>query len=139
MKLFVLDASAWIRLYLADGPMPRGLDEAAVDVDQGRAVFVAPELILVESAHALSRKRGRSALSASERDALWRDMRRMPLELMQAEDHIDRAITLAEQHRLSVYDALYVAVAVYLGAPLWTADIRLAAAASKLGLGGAVT
>ena len=55
MSVYVLDASAWLRLFLADGPMPTGLEAAAVQVDRGASAFVAPELILVEAAHALSR------------------------------------------------------------------------------------
>ncbi len=129
MNLYVLDASAWIRLYLADGPVPEGLDDAASSVDRGESGFVAPELILVETAHALHRKCRRGVLSHSERDALWQDMRRTRMDLLPAIDHIDRATALAEKYHVTVYDALYLAVAEHVGAPLFTADTALAKAA----------
>ena len=134
MKLYVLDASAWIRLFLADGPMPVGLEEAAAQVEIGSASFVAPELILVESGQALCRKQRRGAFTLAELDSLWPDMRRTPMDLLNAVDHIDAAMALAGQYKVSVYDAMYLAVADHVGAPLFTADeaLQRVAAAMKL-------
>lgn len=134
MKLFVLDASAWIRLFTADGPLPAGLEEAAAEVQRGAAVFAAPELILVEAAHALARKVQRGALSAAERDALWRDLRRTPIDLLPISAHVDAALALSGTYRISAYDALYLAVALHIGGPLLTADKELMRAASQAGV-----
>jgi predicted nucleic acid-binding protein len=128
MKMFALDASAWIRLFLADGPIPEGLEEAAAEVEHAAGAFVAPDLILVETAHALTRKMRRGALSRAERDAVWMAMRRTPIDLLSAEAHIDRARALADERDLTVYDALYLAVALHVGARLFTADDHLAKA-----------
>lgn len=127
----MLDASAWLRLFLADGPLPAGLDEAAIEVDTGAASFVAPELILVEAAHALHRKTRRHALMPVEADELWSDMRRTPIELLCDVEHVDAARQFAAQLDLTVYDALYLAVARHVGAPLFTADEQLARAARR--------
>lgn len=132
MNAYVLDASAWLRLFLADGPFPAGLEEAAVQVERGAAAFVAPELILVEAAHALNRKCQRRFLSIKERDDLWKDLRRTPIDLLPIHEHVDRALTLCGEHRLSTYDALYVAIAEHLGAPLLTADAALAKVAARI-------
>jgi len=129
VNLYVLDASAWLRLFLGDGPMPDGLVAAVAAVERGDAGFVAPELILVEAAHALHRKVQRGVLSVAESDALWEDMRRTPLDLLCAEEHMAAAREMARRLKLSVYDALYAAVAAHLGAPLFTADEALARAA----------
>ena len=129
MKLYVLDASAWIRLFIPDGPTPAGLEEAAEDVQQGIADFVAPELILIEAAHALAKMRQRNAITPSEREALWRDMRRTPIHLRPIADHVEDAIALSETLHLTAYDALYLALAHHLGAPLLTADKDLERAA----------
>lgn len=125
MNLYVLDASAWLRLFLGDGPMPDGLVVAAAAVERGEAGFAAPELILVEAAHALHRKVQRGVLSVVESDALWEDMRRTPLDLLSAEAHMPAAREMARRLKLSVYDALYAAVAAHLGARLFTADEAL--------------
>jgi predicted nucleic acid-binding protein len=45
-----------------------------------------------------------------------------------------RAVDLALRHRLTTYDALYLAVAVDLGASLATLDLELGAAASAYGI-----
>jgi predicted nucleic acid-binding protein len=131
MSVYVLDASAWLRLFLADGPMPTVLEAAAVQVDHGTASFAAPELILVEAAHALHRKCQRGFLSLKERDVLWADMRRTPLDLLPIHEHVDRALVLGGEHRITTYDALYLAIAEHLGAPLLTADAALAKAAGR--------
>jgi len=135
MKLHVLDASAWLRLFLRDGPDVPGLDAAAREVERGAAAFAAPELILVEAGHALMRKVRRKQIRATEWRALWQDMRRMPLDLLPLDERMDDALELAARHELSVYDALYLAVAVRTGATLFTADDTLAAAARAEGIG----
>jgi predicted nucleic acid-binding protein len=134
VKLYALDASAWLRLFLRDGPLPAALEPAAACVQQGAGAFVAPELILVEVAHVLQRKRRAGYLSSEEAGELWSDMRRTPLDLLPIADDIQAAIELAEQHNLSVYDALYLAVARRVGAALLTADEALQRVADELGL-----
>ena len=44
------------------------------------------------------------------------------------------ALELAIRHKVSVYDATYLAVAAHLGATLFTADDALSAAAQSAGL-----
>jgi predicted nucleic acid-binding protein len=112
--------------------MPVGLEAAAVLVDRGAAAFVAPELILVEAAHALNRKCQRGFLSMEERDALWKDLRRTPIDLLPIHEQVDRALVLSGEHHITTYDALYLAVAEHLGVPLLTADADLAKVAARL-------
>ena len=133
MTLYVLDASAWLRLFLHDGPVPAALESTAVQVERGEAAFAAPELILVEAAHALARKHTQGHLTAEESQALWADMRLTPIDLLPMVEDIDAARALAQTHRLSVYDALYLAAAIRIGAALFTADTDLARVAERLG------
>ena len=133
--LYTLDASAWVRLFTGDGPVAPSLERALLEVDRGQASLVAPELILVEAAHALGRKRQLGILSTDEEARLWRDMRALPLDLLPAAEHIEAARELASAHGVSVYDALYLAVSEHTGAPLLTADDELLRLAVKLGIG----
>ncbi len=128
MNLYVLDASAWLRLFLHDGPEVPGLEIAAQEVEKGASAFVAPELILVEAGHALTRKVRRKQILETEWRDLWKDMRRVPMDLLPAEEHMGNALELAIRHNLSAYDAVYLAIALYLGTTLFTADDQLAAA-----------
>lgn len=129
MNLYVLDASAWLRFFIGDGPVVPNMKPAAVHVERGSARFVAPELILIEAAHALLRKVRRGIIDSDEEQSLWKSMRLMPIELQPAEPYIDDAVKLASKNVLSVYDALYLAVALRIGAALFTADDQLAAIA----------
>ena len=132
--IHVLDASAWLRLFLHDGPPLLALERAAQDVERGAASFAAPELILVEAGHALLRKFRRRQLREAEWRGLWQDMRRMPIDLVSTHERMDEALTLAVAHDLSAYDALYLAVAVHVGGVLHTADESLHAAAVAAGV-----
>jgi len=136
MNVYVLDASAWLRLFLHDGPDVPGLEQAAQEVEKGAASFAAPELILAEAGHALMRKVRRRQIRDAEWRELWQDMRLVPLDLLSIDERMDDALELAMQHNLSVYDALYLAVAVHLGATLFTADDVLSAAARAAGVQG---
>lgn len=134
MTVYVMDASAWLRLFLHDGPTVPGLERAAQEVETGAASFVAPELILVEAGHALLRKVRRKQIRQADWPDLWQDMRRVPISLISADEHMEAAFELALQHNLSVYDALYLAIAAHLGATLFTADDALSQAARAAGV-----
>ena len=134
MNVYVLDASAWLRLFLHDGPAVSGLEQVAQEVEKGAASFAAPELILVEAGHALVRKVRRKQLRDTECRSLWQDIRRVPIDLLSVDERMEDALGLAIRHNLSVYDALYLAVAVHLGAALFTADDALLAAARAAGV-----
>jgi|LSQX01.1.fsa_nt_gb predicted nucleic acid-binding protein len=134
MTLYVLDASAWIRFFLGDGPAIPELEKGAQFVERNSAAFIAPELILIETAHALTRKVRLNLISRKEQQELWQDMQRMPIELFAACQHVETAIELALTHNLSVYDALYLALAIHAGARLITADVQLAEVACILGV-----
>jgi len=134
MSLHVIDASAWLRLFLHDGPPLPALELAAHDVERGVAAFVAPELILVEAGHALLRKFRRKKLRDAEWRGIWKDMRCMPIDLIPCHERMDEAIALAVSHDLSVYDALYLATAVHVGAVLHSGDESLNAAARGAGV-----
>lgn len=57
----------------------------------------------------------------------------LPLET-DNDPHLDRALALAEAHRLSFYDALYLELAARRGAALASLDARLAEAARAEGI-----
>lgn len=132
MSVLVLDASAWLRLFLDDGPWPEGLADAARTVEARQDVFAAPDAILPEVAAALNRIERRGALSVTECDAIWRDMRRTPVEMIAVETLIEAARTLARRESLTVFDGLYLAAAIRMAAPLLTADARLDRVARRL-------
>lgn len=134
MIAYVLDASAWLRLFVPDGPLPDGLEDAVRRAEQGDAMLSAPDLAWVEMAHALHRKRTTGLLTDQEFNEVWADLRRLPVHPVPMQEDLDAAIEMARVGGLSVYDACYAALAQRLGARLFTADRQLAQAAVRLGL-----
>ena len=121
--MIVVDASALVELLL-------DTDEAGAVAarlfDSGDSL-AAPHLIDVETAHVLRRyaqageiddRRGRKAID----DLADMPVRRYPHDVL-----LPRVWDL--QHNLTAYDAVYVALAEALDAPLVTRDRRLARAA----------
>lgn len=97
---------------------------------------VAPQLWPIEALNGL--------LTAERRGRIDREVRRRLAGLLQAlpiridDETASRAWTttahLAEQHRLTAYDASYLELAMRLGLPLATSDVALIAAARVVGV-----
>jgi predicted nucleic acid-binding protein len=121
--LLVVDASAVLATILADD---RRGDAAAARM-RG-ASLVAPELIDYEILNSLRRRRAAGQLSDGAAVTAVDVWRSIPLELWSVRPLVDRLWALTGA--LSAYDAAYVALAERLGAPLLTADRRLANAPS---------
>lgn len=118
MDVIVIDSSAMVEVLIGEIDTTRRL---------GDRTLAAPHLIDAEVGHVLRRK----ALITGELPA---ETAAQALDVFTATeivryDHLDlmgRAWEL--RHNLSVYDALYVALAEMLEAPLVTIDTRLAGA-----------
>jgi predicted nucleic acid-binding protein len=132
--MWVIDTSALIRLYVPDGPLHPDVETAFNRAASGADLVLAPQLLLVEAANVLLRKRRRGELSAQELGELLQAIESLPIRLCEHADLILPACALAEAHGLSVYDALYLALAERHGARLVTCDDALDKVARKLGL-----
>ena len=86
----------------------------------------APHLIDVEVAHALQRLAVRGALGADRAADARLDLSRLPIRRYPHQPLLERAWEL--RHTVSGYDAMYVALAELLDAPLVTCDGPLARA-----------
>lgn len=129
----VLDTSAFLRLFIPDGPIPAGLEVFLRGVERGENTALAPELMLAEAANVVNKKRIRGILSPEESIELITLMRRMPVRHTPHLGLIEPALALAAAHAMTVYDALFLALAAETSARLFTADNRLAAVARTLG------
>jgi predicted nucleic acid-binding protein len=129
----VIDASALIRLYIPDGPMPKGFEAFLRGVERGNNVALAPELLLVECANVLNRKRIIDEISETESMQLLTDILSMPIRYFPHGPLISTAFGLAKEHGLTVYDAVYLALALDHGAVFFSADKNLQKIAEKSG------
>ena len=116
---FVLDTSALLRLYLADGPLPPSLELAMQRGCSGDAL--------------LFKQVQRQLLSMDECRALLADLLQLPLRPTSASELALAALEQAMALSLSVYDASFLALALKHDALLITADKQLAKAAASLG------
>jgi predicted nucleic acid-binding protein len=117
---FVVDASVAVKWLV-----PEVHSCAARALLRRESVLLAPDLIRAEVGNVLWKRWRRRELDAAEVDAALADFRRFPLEVHSAELLLESAWTIARETGLTVYDSLYVALAVAQTASLVTADRRL--------------
>lgn len=117
--MIVVDASAMIEVLLHPSSAPELVD--ALD-----DIVIVPHLLDAEVMQVLrGLERGRR-LEAEQVARLLRAYLALDLNRVPMRDLAARIWQL--RHQVSAYDASYVALAEALGAPLWTADARLARA-----------
>ena len=128
----VIDTSALIRLFIPDGPIPEGFEKFLSGVERGNNTAIAPELLLVESANVLDRKRKMDEISETESVQLLTDVLSMPIRYFSHGPLIPAAFDLAFEHGLTLYDAVYLALASEQSAILFTADKNMQKIADKI-------
>lgn len=116
----VLDASAAVNALIPSELRDRTRSQLA------EADLCAPTLIDTEVLSALARLERASAISPSEADHAIAAWLRLPLTRFPVEGLLGEIWGL--RHRVRIRDAHYVALSRVLGAPLLTADARLARA-----------
>jgi predicted nucleic acid-binding protein len=126
----VIDTSALLRLIIPDGPVPHGLEAFLQAAERGEHTAVAPDLMWVEAANVLNKKRRQGLLNKEETEQALGLVLRMPIKAVAHREYLPAALQLAERYELTVYDALYLAITRVKGARLYTADDRLEKAAA---------
>lgn len=130
---FVLDSSvslAWCfedeRTDATDALLERVVDSGAV----------APSLWPLEVLNALAMAERRSRIDAERRQRLAGFLRDLPVAIDVETASPAWAVTspLAARHRLTLYDAAYLELALRLGLPLATLDQELRCAGAALGI-----
>ncbi len=124
-SLIVVDASAACELLLR-GPHEQRLIELVLS--EGASVH-APDLVSVEVTHVIRRKAVTGEISVQRADEIREDLADLPMHCYPSRPLLDRAWALRDN--ITVYDALYVALAEALEATLVTADHALARAAAR--------
>ena len=127
---FVLDASVMVAWLLDDEDDPRA--RAALARIETETAQV-PHVWHVEVRSALLGAERRGRLRSDEVDDCLRRVRELPVRTDSVPD-IDTAFALARARRLSVYDALYLELAMRADSPLATLDRALSTAALAEGL-----
>lgn len=127
----VVDASVALKWVIDE----RGTSEALRLLD--RATLHAPDFLLVEVANVLWSKVQRRVLATAEADVAYHAVASVPMVLAPLAELTPHARVLAFELNVTVYDAVYAAVALRVGCPLATADRQLAQAIERAGSAGA--
>jgi predicted nucleic acid-binding protein len=128
MTLFVIDASVAAKWFLPPSgePLAEEAWRLLAGYTQGRFQFAVPDLFWAECANILWKavRQERWTRSAAEEAIMVLHGRSLPTT--SSLDLLEEAFSIATTFDRSVYDSLYVALAVRLKAHLVTADARLA-------------
>jgi predicted nucleic acid-binding protein len=87
--------------------------------------LIAPDLLLAEFASLLAKRHRRKQLSGRQAALAYRLIEDCPVRLYDLRPRAGLALALAIDYDLSLWDSLYVALAVEHGCPVVTADQRL--------------
>lgn len=90
----------------------------------------APDLIHAELANVIWKRHGRGEIDDVEARELLTDILRLPLQITPSAELVEPALELALRARRTVYDCLYLVLAVRTNSAMITADKRLTNALS---------
>lgn len=129
MTLCVVDASVVLKWFV---PEDQSHDAAALLA--GDTEFIAPDLLLAETANAVWKKARRGEIPAALAQRLVDDIVKLPIDAVPGRALASDAHALARRADITVYDAMYVALAVRARTRLVTADRKLHAAVAEFQL-----
>ena len=127
----VVDASVVVKWFVREVHA----DAAKRCVDRSHELS-APYLIWPEFGNVLWKKVRRGELAAEEARRMLADLRGFPLTVVDGKPLIEQAFDLAHALGRTVYDSLYLALAIDTGARLVTADRRFHATVAAGPLAG---
>ena len=123
-ETFVLDCSVaakWVLPEPGSAAALRWFNRYAA----GEILLIAPDILLAEFASLLAKHHRRKLLTATQsRDAFILLTKCAP-RLYEVRPRLFRALELSLSFQLSLWDCLYLALAVEYDCPLLTADLRL--------------
>ncbi|MCE5279168.1 MAG: type II toxin-antitoxin system VapC family toxin [Planctomycetaceae bacterium] len=121
MTAVVLDASVMAAAFFQEehAPAAQRLLQGAVEV------LHAPDLIYAELGNVIWKRYSRGAIALEKASDLLADMRLVPLEITPSRNLVESALEIALKLNHSVYDCLYLALALSHNCALITGDQRL--------------
>jgi predicted nucleic acid-binding protein len=121
LTTFVVDSSVALKWFV-----PEEHSDSAARLLDGGVDLLAPDLLFAEIGNVLWKKARRGEIDGGQAQAVLLALEAVPLDVVPSQDLAGGALRIALETSRTVYDALYVALAVAGGCPLVTADERLA-------------
>ena len=125
MNLFVVDSSVVIKWFV-----PETDTDVALRLQSGHPPLHSPDFLDVELAAIAWKKIRRDGMTRADADFIVSKLPVLPIQKHPAIQLVHAAFDLADRTNRSVYDCLYLALAVQLDGVMVTADEKLANALS---------
>ena len=127
MSVFIVDASVVVKWFVPENHSGAARRLLALPLE-----YIAPDLLFAETANTIWKKIRREELTAEEGQRLVVDIGQIAVATVPCRALAGDAHALANATGRTVYDSLYVALAVRLNTRAITADDRLEAALKKI-------
>lgn len=129
MSLLVVDVSVIIKWFV-----PEALSDQAASLLDNEDQFWIPDLAWAEAGNIIWKKCRQQELSKSEGLEILAAIQATPLKVYSSESLLESAFEIAHTFNRTVYDSLYLALAVHLDGKMVTADRKHFDAISTTGL-----
>ena len=126
----VIDASVVIIFYIPEILSDKS-EELLARVADGEVVLYAPDLLYPETGNILWKKQCRHELTPAEVDEIVDAITSLPIRVESSMPVMPLAVSIAMHSGITVYDAMYVAVARIYETRMITADKKLMDAMAK--------
>jgi predicted nucleic acid-binding protein len=121
----VLDASAAVKIFVPETLSAQAQAVFARFASENGAELFVPDFFFVECANVFWKWVQRSAYPEKDVQAHLRDLTGLGLTVIPAQAIAEEALEIALRHRITAYDACYVAASKQTRFPLITADEKL--------------
>ena len=126
MTTIVVDASIAVKWLF-----PEIHTDAACRLLKSQRLLTAPDLIWAEIGNTVLKKFHQTEVTLEEARSILNDFRRFPLQIYSSQSLLNSAWDLAQTLNITIYDSLYLALAVSKDCTLVTADRKFYNALEK--------
>ena len=126
----VIDASVLIKFYVPEILSDRA-QEVMSWVADGKLMLLAPDLLYPETGNILWKKQRLHELTPDEVEEIVDAITSLPIKIEHSRQIMPLSVSIALHSGITVYDAMYVAVAGIYETRMITADRRLVGALEK--------
>ncbi len=117
MKIFVVDASVAVKWFI-----PEIYYEAALQLRNSEYELHVPKFVLLEIGNVLCKKQRQTELTREESALILKLLQSLPLHWHSDNIIFNQAVTIASETQRSLYDCMYLSLAILLDGLLVTAD-----------------
>ncbi len=117
MSRFVVDASVAVKWFV-----PEVHHRAALRLLDGSHEWLAPDLLLPEFGNIIWKKTRRGEITQDEGRQIVRAFRKVPIQIHSSANLLEPAFEIANRMHRSVYDSVYLALAILQRCRMLTAD-----------------